>query len=166
MPDLLQHIKRATKTDQQSKDEIDSLRQEVASLREALSATTSEYERRLAELSYDFNRRLSATTVEFDNLVETVHRLLYGQDGGASASTVPAAAVEGGKKDPDALHSLSRIATLQDRAAATNHAAGTTPATVLQPPGLGAFSLARNNFKRAAEGTALPAPGASRPRLS
>jgi hypothetical protein len=135
----------------------------VASLREALSATTTEYERRLAELSYDFNRRLSATTVEFDNLVATVHRLLSGQGGAAS---VPAVAVEGGHNDPGALHSLSRIASLhQDRAAASDRGAGSVTTAGLQSPILGGFNVTSIGSKRAAEGVALPAPGASRPRL-
>jgi hypothetical protein len=106
-PDLLHLIKRASKTDQQSKDEVESLRMDVIKLREALVRTTSEYDRKLAELSYDCNRRISAMTTEYDKLAQLVQQAL-GVTGGAGA--VPSAA--GASRD--LLHSLSHAAmTLQ-----------------------------------------------------
>jgi hypothetical protein len=158
-PELLQQIKRATKTDQQSKDEIDTLRQEVSALRDTLTATTSEYERRLAELSYDFNRRLSATNVEFDNLLALVHRSL--QSHGVAVS-MPGPAVPG--KGPDALHSLSHIATLhQDRTVAGAVAAGLQQQP-LAAGGLG--NLAGVTTKRTLDAAAQPASSPTRPRLA
>jgi HSF-type DNA-binding len=158
-PELLQQIKRATKTDQQSKDEIDTLRQEVSALRDTLTATTSEYERRLAELSYDFNRRLSATNVEFDNLLALVHRSLSSH--GVPVALPPGLSVPG--KGPDALHSLSHIATLhQDRTAAGAVTAGLQQQA---PAAGGLMSTAGATAKRALDAAAQPASLPTRPRL-
>lgn len=75
-PELLQHIKRATKADQHSKDDIESLRNELAELKDSLRITTEEYDRKLADLSYECNRRITAMNAEYDNLAALVHRLL------------------------------------------------------------------------------------------
>lgn len=111
-PELLHDIKRATKSDQQSKDEVDSLKSEVAKLREQLRATSNEYDRRLAELSYDFNRRLSATNAEFDKLAAMVQHLLATS---GNMSALPGAAVSQApaqQQVPNLLHSLSQIAAV------------------------------------------------------
>lgn len=168
-PELLHQIKRATKTDQQSKDEVESLRMEVACLRDALTATTSEYERRLAELSYDFNRRLSATNAEFDNLAAMVHRCLASQGAEASSTTTAAAAASpppstfrgmpgapstlgSSNNGSDPLHSLSHVAALHQ-----GHSAMRSPSTFAFPS-----SLKRN----AEESTATSHPPVARPRLT
>ena len=75
-PELLSEIRRATKTDQQSKDELDALKHEVKTLKQCLAVTTSDYERRLAELAYDFNRRIGATNSELEKLSALVRQLL------------------------------------------------------------------------------------------
>ena len=75
-PELLSEIRRATKTDQQSKDELDALKQEVKTLKQCLAVTTSDYERRLAELAYDFNRRIGATNAEVEKLAALVRQSL------------------------------------------------------------------------------------------
>jgi len=69
-------IRRATKSDPHAKDDLDTLKQQVIKLRETLATATSEYERRLAEMSYDFNRRISATNAEFDKLAALVQRFV------------------------------------------------------------------------------------------
>lgn len=70
-PELLQKIKRATTkgvTDQQSKDEVEILRQEVNTLRNELKVKTTEANQKIAELSYDCNRRISAMSTEIEKL--------------------------------------------------------------------------------------------------
>jgi len=134
-PELLHQIKRATKTDQQSKDEVDSLKQEVSRLKEELARATSDYERRIAELSYDVNRRISATNAEFEKLTALVQHLINAKTDGATAASAVAAAVAAAPAAarptttvPDLLHSLSHIAaaSLQSHgAAALPQASGT-----------------------------------------
>jgi HSF-type DNA-binding len=75
-PELLQHIKRATKTDQHSKDDIESLRNDISDLKDHLRSTMEDYDRKLAELSYECNRRITAMNAEYDNLAVLVHRVL------------------------------------------------------------------------------------------
>ena len=101
-PELLHQIKRATKTDQQSKDEVESLRQEISKLKEGLAQATQEYDRKLAELSYDCNRRISALTTDYDKLALLVHQSVTATQG-TGISNVGAAS-------QDLLHSLSQAA--------------------------------------------------------
>ena len=61
-------ITAATKTDQQSEDDIESLKLEISKLRDALTLTTETYDRKIAELSYECNRRITAMNVEYDKL--------------------------------------------------------------------------------------------------
>jgi HSF-type DNA-binding len=75
-PELLQHIKRATKTDQHSKDDVESLRNDISDLKDLLRSTMEDYDRKLAELSYECNRRITAMNAEYDNLAVLVHRVL------------------------------------------------------------------------------------------
>lgn len=89
-PELLQHIKRATKADQHSKDDIESLRNELAEMKDCLRTTSDEYDRKLADLSYECNRRITAMNAEYDNLAALVHRLL-----GALQSTPSANIISG-----------------------------------------------------------------------
>lgn len=60
-------------------------------MKHALAVTTSEYDRRLAELSYDFNRRISATNAEFDKLAALVRRSIPTQpsDEALAAAALP-----------------------------------------------------------------------------
>jgi hypothetical protein len=125
-PELLHDIKRATKTDQQSKDDVDVLKQEVSNLKQALIAATADFDRRLAELSYDCNRRISANTTEFDKLAALVRQLLASHTvpSPPAASDITAAAVAvaansllsstdsvpSQRSQVDLLHSLSQVA--------------------------------------------------------
>lgn len=75
-PELLSQIKRATKGDQQSKDDLDTLRMEICGLKEALRSTVIDYDRKLAELSYEYNRRITSMNQEYDKLAALVQQVL------------------------------------------------------------------------------------------
>ena len=76
-PDLLHQIKRATKTEQQtSKDDLDSLKEEVYKLKEGLAQATAEYNRKITELSYECNRRITSMNAEYDKLAVLVQHAL------------------------------------------------------------------------------------------
>jgi hypothetical protein len=75
-PELLVHIKRATKGDQQSKDDLDTLRNDITNLKEMLRNTVADYDRKLAELSYECNRRISSMNAEYDKLAALVQHFL------------------------------------------------------------------------------------------
>lgn len=75
-PELLQDIKRATKSDQQSRDDIDVLKAEMNQLKEAFRATVVDYDRKLAELSYECNRRITSMNAEFDKLLALIEHAL------------------------------------------------------------------------------------------
>lgn len=75
-PHLLSLIKRATKGDQQSKDDLDTLRNEISNLKEMLRNTVTDYDRKLAELSYECNRRISSMNAEYDKLASLVQHVL------------------------------------------------------------------------------------------
>jgi hypothetical protein len=102
-PQLLSNIKRATKAEQHSKDDLESLKQEVLSLREELQGVKSEYNRKITELSYECNRRISSMNAEYDKLALFVQQSLGAV---AVASSRPPPNV------PDLLHSLSHAAAL------------------------------------------------------
>jgi hypothetical protein len=156
-PELLHQIKRATKTDQQSKDDVESLKLEVAKLKETLCATTADYDRKIAELSYECNRRITAMNADYDKLTTLVHHVLAG-NGGQTASVaagglceLPAAqAPPPAPVVPNLLHSLSQIATVNLQ----NHL---RPSQPLAGP---------QNGKRLAEQEGANAPPSSYPRNS
>jgi hypothetical protein len=75
-PELLQDIKRATKSDQQSRDDIDVLKGEMNQLKEAFRATVVDYDRKLAELSYECNRRITSMNAEYDKLLSLIQQAL------------------------------------------------------------------------------------------
>lgn len=83
-PELLHEIKRATKSDQQSKDDVDSLKAEVSRLKECMGQLQNDTDRRLAEMSYESNRRITSLSAEYDKLTALVHQLLAA---GAEATT-------------------------------------------------------------------------------
>lgn len=160
-PELLQQIKRATKAEQHSKDDIDSLREEVCGLKDQLRNTVTDYDRKLAELSYECNRRISSMNAEYDKLLALVtsalgpkaaavsavpstttaallpNSALDGAAAAAAAAAVPPAA--DGLQVPvnaDLLHSLSQAAvSLQDNARANLAMAGTANGKRKTPSG-------------------------------
>lgn len=56
-PELLVHIKRATKSDVQSKDDVESLRAEIQHLNDVISNMSNDFDRRIAELSFEMNTK-------------------------------------------------------------------------------------------------------------
>ena len=75
-PELLHQIKRATKTDQQSKDDLDGLKTEIQRLKDQNTMMKEDFDRRLAELSYECNRRVTSLSADYDKLVTLVQPLL------------------------------------------------------------------------------------------
>jgi hypothetical protein len=156
-PELLHQIKRATKTDQQSKDDVESLKLEVAKLKETLCATTADYDRKIAELSYECNRRITAMNADYDKLTALVHHVLAGNGGqttnvaAGGLREIPAAQAPAPTPAvPNLLHSLSQIATVNLQ----NHL---RPSQPLAGP---------QNGKRPAEHEGANAPQSSHPRNS
>lgn len=110
-PELLHQIKRATKSDQQSKDDVDSLKHEVSKLRDCLAQMSSEMDRKMAEMSYEYNRRITTLSAEYDKLAALVTQILArGQlpDGFHATTTEPDSAT----RVPDLMHSLSQVAAM------------------------------------------------------
>lgn len=58
-PELLYFIKRATKSDIQSKDDVESLRNEVQQLNETILNIQTECDRKIAEMHYEFSSRIT-----------------------------------------------------------------------------------------------------------
>ena len=75
-PHLLHQIKRATKSDQQSKDELEMVKQDVVKLQTLLVQMRDDTDRRLAEMSYDCNRRITNMKTEMETLTALVHSRL------------------------------------------------------------------------------------------
>eukprot|EP00549_Striatella_unipunctata_P009050 CAMPEP_0118682700 /NCGR_PEP_ID=MMETSP0800-20121206/5623_1 /TAXON_ID=210618 ORGANISM="Striatella unipunctata, Strain CCMP2910" /NCGR_SAMPLE_ID=MMETSP0800 /ASSEMBLY_ACC=CAM_ASM_000638 /LENGTH=235 /DNA_ID=CAMNT_0006579103 /DNA_START=361 /DNA_END=1068 /DNA_ORIENTATION=- len=107
-PELLPQIKRATKSDMQSKDDVESLKMEISNLKECMAAMTAEYDRKLAEVSFDCNRRIASISGDYEKLAMVVQQLLT-KDQTASAAAA-AAATDG--TGPDLMRSLSAVAAM------------------------------------------------------
>ncbi len=56
-PELLVHIKRATKSDVQSKDDVESMRAEIQHLNDVIAGMQNEFDRRLADMYMDLNTK-------------------------------------------------------------------------------------------------------------
>jgi len=131
-PELLAHIKRATKSDQQSKDDVESLKAEINKLKECMTAMGSDYDRRMTEMSYEYNRRITALSAEYDRLAVLVQQVLANQSATASLVSPPGPATMGNSNVSDMMHSLSQVAAMSlqnslrppSLAAAASHANG------------------------------------------
>jgi uncharacterized protein YdcH (DUF465 family) len=75
-PGLLHQIKRATKSDQQSKDDVESLKVEVCKLKDCIGQMSREMDRKLAQMSYQYNRWISNLSAKYDKLAALVTRIL------------------------------------------------------------------------------------------
>ena len=62
-PELLHSIKRATKSDQQSKDDVDDLKSQVQKLKKCVVDMSAQMERKISEIS--FNQDKGSTWIEF-----------------------------------------------------------------------------------------------------
>lgn len=139
-PELLHQIKRATKSDQHAKDDVDSLKAEVVRLREAQVQMKDDYDRRLAELSYECNRRITSLTADLDKLFALVQPTLRQAVSQHDATATAVAALRDlpttRSQMPDLLHSLSHAAvslqnhlrSTQGGQAAMNQLTGKRPA--------------------------------------
>ena len=78
-PELLHQIKRATKSDQQSKDDVESLKVEVAKLKDCITHMSADMDRKLAEMSYEYNRRITNMSAEYDKLAALVQQIMTHQ---------------------------------------------------------------------------------------
>lgn len=113
-PELLTQIKRATKSDQQSKDDVESLKTEISKLKECISAMSSDYDRRMTEMSYEYNRRITALSAEYDRLAVLMQQILSNQ-GTSSGATLGAPAGDttaGNHGVADMMSSLSQVAAM------------------------------------------------------
>jgi hypothetical protein len=86
-PELLHHIRRATKTDQQSRDDLDYLKQEISKLQEANADMKQDFDQRMAELSYECNRRVTALNSDYDRLFSLVQSLISNGSATSAAAT-------------------------------------------------------------------------------
>lgn len=152
-PELLKDIKRATKSDVTSRDDLDSLKCEINKLKEHVTNITTDYDRKLAEMSYEYNRRITALHAEYDRLGMFVQQLLAKH--GETLVMPPAAAAFPPGMAPDMMHSLTQAASsLQN---------GTIPAPVamVNPPAVAAAAGAKRPAEELAAGAPPPA---TRPR--
>lgn len=138
-PELLQHIKRATKAEQHAKDDVETLRIEICSLKEQLRNTVSDYDRKLAELSYECNRRITSMNAEYDKLLTIVANAL-GPQAMARAAAMPGAppslvGATGNVVPMNAslLHSLSQAAVSLQNNTHSNLTPAITSASLLPP---------------------------------
>jgi hypothetical protein len=113
-PELLHHIKRATKSDQQSKDDVETLRMEIMKLKDCITGITADFDRKLAEMSYEYNRRITSMSAEFDKLAVLVqqqvlaaHRHQHNNDAPPPPPPPPSSHLS-----DSLMHSLSQVAAL------------------------------------------------------
>jgi len=90
---LLQSIKRATKSEQQTKEENDSLRQEIASLRLTMAQMQAETNQKIANLTDHFNQKIAALQGENRALLMAMQPLMGGAATSASVGAATSASV-------------------------------------------------------------------------
>jgi len=78
-PELLHNIKRATKSDQQSKDDVEDLKSQVFKLKKRVLDMSTQMDRKISEINFEYNRRISGLTAEYDKLASLVGQLLQQQ---------------------------------------------------------------------------------------
>jgi hypothetical protein len=165
---LLHQIKRATKSDQQSKDDVESLKLEVMKLNECIGHMSSNVDRKLAEMSYEYNRRITTLSAEYDKLAVLVTQVLARQQGPSQptiqlhhpAAPAPPASEGNPSGPPDLMHSLSQVAALSLQ----NHLQQ-PPTSGLSSGTLGGGSVASgtsSSSKRVAPGDAGPSTARQR----
>lgn len=140
-PELLASIKRATKSDQQSKDDLESLRMEICKLKECVTNMSAEYDRKIAEVHFEYNRRINNLSADYDKLAA----LVSGQ-GGRSAVT------QTGERLPDMMRSLSQVAAYSLQ--------------TLRPPASQVVPSPATTTGAKRRSNAEELPSASRPRIS
>lgn len=76
-PELLVHIKRATKSDVQSKDDVDSMRAEIQHLNDVIAGMQNEFDRRFADMYLDLNNRYNSLYQNMEAMNQQI-RLSHG----------------------------------------------------------------------------------------
>lgn len=136
VPELMKDIKRATKSDMQSKDCVDEIKCELTKLKESISTMSQDYDRKLAEMSYEYNRRITTLTAEYDRLAMLVQQVLakHGEPivlpnhGALPVGTLP-----------DLMHSLSQAASMSlQNGAAFSQARAAVPSSGVTSASVGA----------------------------
>ena len=156
-PELLQYIKRATKSDMQSKDDVESLKMEICKLKDSLSNVCSDYDRKLAEMSYEYNRRITTLSAEYDKLALLVQQLLAKH---GESLLIPQNVALPSSGVPDLMHSLSQAASM------SLQTTGQLPPHPAAMPNGGINQPAASGKRPAASEGASPPPPSSRPRAS
>ena len=180
-PELLHDIKRATKSDQQSKDDVDSLKLEVSKLRDVVSQMAGDMDRKLAEMSYEYNRRITAMAGEYDKLAALVQQVIAQQQVQQSQSNDPQQATPlfsvteqlQANRVPDLMQSLSHVAalSLQNQLQAAAATSGTStfgsriPAASNAPPTTGG-SQAAGAKRSVPSSTGVGEPASAKPKTS
>jgi chromosome segregation ATPase len=124
-PDLLHQIKRATKSEQHAKDDVDSLKSDVCQLKDCVQSISTKFERQLAEMSYEYNRRIANLSTEYDKLANLVTQLLQHhlhQNEHAALLHHHHAAAARAAAAPSSASSPSSAAECADRVASLSHA--------------------------------------------
>ena len=106
-PDLLQSIKRATKSEQQTKEENDSLRTEIASLRSTMASMQAETNQKIAALTDRFNQQIAALQGENRALLMAMQPFMAG--GAAAPAAAAASAPVAGSSN--LMQSLGAVAS-------------------------------------------------------
>jgi len=73
-PELLGHIKRATKSDAQAKDDVDGLRNEIGVLKDSIFTMREQFDQKLATMAFEFNRKIATLSAEYDRLATSMQR--------------------------------------------------------------------------------------------
>mmetsp|Transcript_24436 Transcript_24436/g.34103 ORF Transcript_24436/g.34103 Transcript_24436/m.34103 type:complete len:352 (-) Transcript_24436:136-1191(-) len=120
-PDLLAQIKRATKSDQQSKDDVESLKSEITQLKMEMNDLNQECDRKIVKLSADCHARINHMAGQNENLVVMIQRLLATQAAQSAqqavqnaqrAAVATQAPVATATPALDMMSSLSQVAAL------------------------------------------------------
>jgi len=124
--ELWGQIKRATKSEMQSKDDVDGLRGEICRMKDHMQCMSVDFDRRLSEMSYDYNRRITNLSVEYDKLAGLVQQLIATKGVEAIAGSHSSA--------PDMLRSLTHAALSLQGSMRTHHDDMTVPAATASYP--------------------------------
>ena len=128
-PELLKDIKRATKSDMQSRDDLDSLKSEIEKLNEKVGNITTDYDRKLAEMSYEYNRRITTLHAEYDRLAMVVQQLMA-KNGDTLIMPPAASPFAPMGMGADMMSSLTHAASIAGSAPVAEGAGAKRPATV------------------------------------
>lgn len=73
-PDLLCHIKRATKSEIQSKDDVETLRVDVIHLNEVIKSMQTDFDRKISEMTFELNNKIAHLSSMYEQLIVLQHQ--------------------------------------------------------------------------------------------